>query len=530
MKRGYPPAVAEPGLNDALAVEADAFATALAETTQSLICVLDEEGRILLFNDACERATGFGRDEVLGHDARGFVIPPEEGEAFGSVLEQIWATGYPSPQVGHWMSKDGSRRLIVWSNRPVLGDDGRPRYLVTSGLDITERAAERTGELEGDVETRLVEIGLLAQEQRALRRVATLVASEVTPERVFAAVSEESARVLGVNASAVFRFDEDDTITVVGRWAREDVGAFPLGATFTTDEVSSVGRVRRTGFPARIDNWYELSGPVADTMKQSGYRCSVGAPIVVAGETWGAVSVADAEILSPESESRLAAFCELVSLAVASAQARTDLQASRARLVTSADNERRRLERNLHDGAQQRLVSLALSLQIARGKVEKNPAATATILDEASRELEQALVELRELARGLHPAILTDRGLAHALEALATRIPVPVELEVPDARFEPTVEAAAYYITAEALTNVARHAEASVARVTVAADGDGLRLAIVDDGGGGADATTGTGIVGLQDRAAAIGGSLAVVSTPGGGTTVTATLPLTPGI
>jgi PAS domain S-box-containing protein len=492
--------------------------------------VLDRFGRILFFNDACERATGFTRAEVLSRPATSSVIPPEEANAFGAMLAQIWATGHPSPQVGHWMTKDGSRRLVVWSNKPVCGDDGEPRYLVTSGLDITDRAAERTGGLEGDVEAKLVEVGLLAQEQRALRRVATLVASEATPERVFEAVSEESARVLEVTAAAVFRYDDDDTITVVGRYAREDVGAFPLGTNFPTDDGSTVGRVRRTGFPARIDNWPELSGPVADTMNRSGYRCSVGAPIVVAGVTWGAVSVADAQILPPETESRLAAFCELVSLAVASAQARTDLQASRARLVTSADNERRRLERNLHDGAQQRLVSLALSLQLARAKVESAPAAAAAILDEASGELDQALVELRELARGLHPAILTDRGLAHALEALAARIPVPVEIEVGDERWDSTVEATAYFIAAEALTNVAKHADATAARVVVTEEDDCLRLEIVDDGRGGADPDTGTGILGLRDRATAIGGSLAVVSTPGRGTTVTATLPLVPGL
>ena len=517
-------------LNEAPAVEAEAFATALAETTQSLVCVLDRDGRILLFNDACERATGFSREEVLGRDARESVIPPEEGEAFGDVLRQIWATGHPSPQVGHWVTKDGRRRLIVWSNKPVFGEDGKPQYLVTSGLDITDRAAEPTASLEGDVETKLVEIGLLAQEQRALRRVATLVAAEATPERVFEAVSEESARVLELNAAAVFRFDPDDTITVVGRWAREDVGAFPLGSSFKTDDSSSVGRVRRTGFPARIDNWSEIDGPIAETMKRSGYRCSVGAPIVVGGVTWGAVSVADSEILPAEAESRLAAFCELVSLAVASAQARTDLQASRARLVTSADNERRRLERNLHDGAQQRLVSLALTLQMARGKVEKSPAVASTLLDEASRELEQALVELRELARGLHPAILTDRGLAHALDALAARLPLTVELDVPDDRFDSTVEATAYYIAAEALTNVAKHAGADVARVAVTRHGDQLDVVVADDGCGGADPDGGTGILGLRDRAAAIGGSLSVASVPGRGTTVTALLPLDPAL
>jgi PAS domain S-box-containing protein len=518
--------MSEPDLIEPTELEAAAFATALTETTQSLVCVLDRDGRILLFNEACERATGFTRDELLGQDARDFVIPPEEREAFGGVLAQVWATGYPSPQVGHWMTKARGRRLIVWSNKPVLADDGSPRYLVTSGLDITERAAERAGGFEGGVEARLVEIGLLAQEQRALRRVATLVASEVTSERVFAAVSEESARVLESNAAAVFRYDEDDSISVVGRYAREDVGAFPLGTTFPTDDTSTVGRVRRTGFPARIDNWMELSGDVAETMKSSGYRCSVGAPIVVGGELWGAVSVADAEILPPESESRLAAFCELVSLAVASAQARTDLQASRARLVASADNERRRLERNLHDGAQQRMVSLALSLQMARAKLDKAPASAAAILEQASKELDQALVELRELARGLHPAILTDRGLAHALEALAARLPVPVELRVSDDRFDPTVEATAYYIAAEALTNVAKHAAATVARVVVTREAAGIRLDVSDDGCGGANVSAGTGIVGLHDRAHAIGGSLTVVSAPGEGTTVTAELPL----
>src|SRR5919201_2227803 len=274
--------MAEPRISDAPTVEAPAFADALAETTQSLVCVLDRDGRILFFNEACERATGFTREEVLGRDARDCVIPPEEAEQFGGFLAQIWSTGHPSPQVGHWVTKDGGRRLIAWSNKPVADSGGQVDYLVTSGLDLTGRAAAHADALGGDVDAKLVEVGLLAQEQRALRRIATLVAAEATPERVFEAVSEESARVLEVNAAAVFRFDPDDTITVVGRWAREDVGALPLGSTFKTDDSSSVGRVRRTGFPARIDNWREISGPVADTMNRSGYRCSVGAPIVVA--------------------------------------------------------------------------------------------------------------------------------------------------------------------------------------------------------------------------------------------------------
>ena len=211
----------------------DDFARVLTETTQALVCVLDSGGRILLFNDACERSTGYGRDEVLGHDAREFVIPPEEAEAFGDVLAYIWRTGLASPQVGHWATKDGGRRLIAWSNRLMPAVDGDGRFLVTTGIDLTESAEESEGALIGDVEAKLAEVGRLAQEQRALRRVATLVASEATPERVFAAVSEETSRVLEVNASAVFRYEGDDTATVVGRHDRDTVGIFAVGGRRT---------------------------------------------------------------------------------------------------------------------------------------------------------------------------------------------------------------------------------------------------------------------------------------------------------
>src|SRR5436309_6406655 len=205
----------------------DEFAKVLTETTMSLVCVLDRSGRILFFNDACVRATGFAREDVLGRDARDSVIPPEEAEAFGAVLDYIWSTGLSSPQVGHWMAKDGSRRLLAWSNRLMPGDDGEPLYLVTAGIDLTDRARNHVDDaLEGDPEAKLAEVGQLAQEQRALRRVATLVASEASPERVFMAVSEESARILDVNASAVFRYEGDDTATIVGRCDRDNLGAF----------------------------------------------------------------------------------------------------------------------------------------------------------------------------------------------------------------------------------------------------------------------------------------------------------------
>ena len=517
----------------AVDIDGRAFADALAEATQSLVCVLDRAGQILLFNEACERATGFSRDEVVGADARDCVIPPEEAEAFGGVLAHIWDTGLASPQVGHWLTRDGGRLLVAWSNKPVLGEDGTPLYLVTSGLDITdrERSQEELHALEGNLEAKLAEVGRLAQEQTALRRVATLVAAEASPERVFAAVSEQSARVLEATASAVFRFDASGTATVVGRYTREGIGAFALGSTVPLNPYSAIGRVYLTGEPARIDNYEELPGEVAAIMQRIGFRCTVAAPISVSGAVWGAAAVASAVVdaLPPQSEVRLGEFCDLVSLAVASAHAREELRASRARIVQAGDEERRRLERNLHDGAQQRLVSLSIALRLARSKLPSDPGAAAELLEAASRDVEEATRELRELARGLHPGILSDRGLRPALNGLAERSPLPVVIaNVPGERLPHPVEAAVYYIVAESLTNVAKHAHASSATVTVSSDERVVIVEVSDDGRGGAGLADGSGLVGLRDRVEALGGSLALNSPPGEGTVVRAVLPLEP--
>jgi len=507
----------------------ESFARILTETTQSLVCVLDRDGRILLFNEACERATGFSQEEVLGRDARDFVIPPEERDAFGEFLAYVWKTGVPSPQVGHWQTKEGGRRLIAWSNKPMAGAAGTPVSLVTTGIDLTDRAPRTEEEeraLEGDPEAKLAEVSRLATEQRALRRVATLVASEVSPERVFRAVSEECARVLQVNASAVVRYEGDETATIVGRHNRDNIDVFRLGESVPADEHSAVGRVLRTGAPARIDDWGGLRGETAETMLRTGYRSTAAAPIVVARALWGAVGIASEDPLPPESESRLGAFCELASLALASAQARADLIASRARVVKAGDEQRRRLERNLHDGAQQRFVSVALKLRVARAQLGARPDAAAGLLDEASRELDTGLDELREISRGLHPAILTDHGLRRALEVLVARLPIRVEVDAPGERVAEHIEATAYYIVSEALTNVAKHAAARRAGVSVRREGRVLRCEVSDDGRGGADASRGTGILGLRDRAEAAGGTLSVVSPPGRGTVLAAALPL----
>ena len=507
----------------------DEFAKVLTETTMSLVCVLDQYGRILFFNDACERVTGFDRDEVIGGDARDFVIPPEEAEAFSEVLDYVWTTGLSSPQVGHWLAKDGERKLIAWSNRLMPSEDGGgTALLVTTGIDLS--ASTPTGRddaFEGDPEAKLAEVSRLAQEQRALRRVATLVASEASPERVFTAVSEECARVLEVNASAVFRFEGDDTATIVGRHSRVGAGdVFNLGMRLPATEDTGIGQVLRTGVPARIHDYSERPGEIADNMRRMSYRSSVSAPIIVAGIMWGAVGIASAEPLPADTEGRLGAFCELVSLAVASAQAREDLSASRARLVKAGDEQRRKLERNLHDGAQQRLVSLALTIRLARRQLESKPDAVAASLEGAAKELDLALEELRELARGLHPAALTEQGLGPALAGVAKRLAIDVDVNAPSDRLPENIEATAYYIVSEALTNVAKHAQATQAKVDMTVAEDVLKFEITDDGRGGADPSAGSGILGLRDRAEAVGGTLFVISPPGKGTVVTAQIPL----
>jgi PAS domain S-box-containing protein len=235
-------------------VVGESFARILTETTQSLVCVLDRDGRILLFNEACERATGYRREEVLGRDARDFVIPPEEREAFGEFLSYVWRTRSASPQVGHWQNKQGQLRLIAWSNHPMAGPDGEPESLVTTGIDLTDRAPpspEAEGALAADPDAKLAEVGRLATEQRALRRVATLVASEVRPERVFTAVSEGCARVLEVNAAVVVRYEGDGSAAIVGRHNRDGIDVFRVGDTLPPDEQSAVARVRATAAGAR---------------------------------------------------------------------------------------------------------------------------------------------------------------------------------------------------------------------------------------------------------------------------------------
>jgi signal transduction histidine kinase len=368
----------------------------------------------------------------------------------------------------------------------------------------------------------------VADEQAALRRVATLVASGADAPAVFRAVAEEAGRLLGAASAATIRYDEDAAVTV-GRWHDGEPRGFVVGTSVPlADSDGLTAIVARTARSARIDDYTGVRGQAAAMMRQNGYGTAVAAPVVAGGRTWGLVLVAsDApDTLGADAERRLGDFAELVALGVESAEAREQLNASRLRILQAGFEERRRLERNLHDGAQQRLVSLALQLRLLEGRIDSDPATARRIAGSARQELDLAMKELRELARGLHPAVLTERGLAAGLESLAGGAALPVTIQgVTEERLGEAVEAGAYFVVAESITNAVKHAEASGIVVRLRRVPGALRIEIEDDGRGGADPAAGTGLRGLSDRVEALGGRFAVGDRPGGGTVVSVDLP-----
>jgi signal transduction histidine kinase len=379
---------------------------------------------------------------------------------------------------------------------------------------------------EQDVEAATSErLTLLAEEQAALRRVATAVAGGAEPEEVFELVTEEAGRLLGASSAGTIRYEPDgESALVVGRWHGTDPRGMEVGTVVPVAGDTGVAHVLRTGRPVRIESFEGREGWIAEEMHRLGFRGTVSAPITVGGRIWGAVIVATASQgpMPPETETRLSEFADLVALALASAEAKQELIESRARIVHAGDEARRRLERDLHDGAQQRLVSLALSLRMAGDAMKSDPERGRQLLDHARAELDQAIEELRELARGIHPAVLTERGLAAAVELLCARAAIPVSVSVTADRLPPPLEAGAYYVVAEALTNVARYSGAERASVIVRCDAGCVTVEISDDGCGGADPARGSGLRGLADRVDALDGRLDLESPPGGGTVVRA--------
>jgi PAS domain S-box-containing protein len=515
--------------DEALRANEERLRSVVQSMAEGLI-VRDAQGVITDCNAAAEQIVGLARDRLRGRrpeDILGAAVDADEQPVSGGRLlgDEALTTGSPqAPLTARVTRPDGTPAWVWFSSAPVLDAGGRPEGVVSTMSDVTQSREAEQRLVASELATRS-----LAEEQAALRRIATLVAGEAPPSSVFEQVTAEVARLLQVPSASVLRYEAHGHATVVGSWRDAGLTGMPLGASVALEGDSVVARVHRSGHPERIDDYEDAPGALAEHLRAIGYRSSVAAPVAVGGRVWGVLvaSTTRSEPLVAGSEQRLFDFAELVAQALSNADAYEKLAGSRARIVEAGDAERRRLERNLHDGAQQRLVTLALQLRMVEGNLEGNPTRAREDLADAREQLKHALDELRELARGIHPAILTDGGLAPALTALAHRAPLPVEIDdVPEERLPEPVEAAAYYLIAEAITNVAKHAHASHVAVSVRRVDGRVLVRIADDGVGGADPGAGSGLHGLADRVEALHGHLHVDSPPNGGTRVEARIPV----
>jgi signal transduction histidine kinase len=365
----------------------------------------------------------------------------------------------------------------------------------------------------------------LAEEQAALRRVAMLVAAGAPQQQLLDSVASEVGVLLGADIASLVRC-EGERGEIVAGWSGSTARRVRVGLVFDIDGSTATKQALRSGRPARVD---ERGLPADDeVIRELEITSAVAAPINVAGRRWGVVRAArtGGAPMPVDADARLGDFAELVAQAISNAEAREQLAASRARIVEASDAARRRIERNLHDGAQQRLVSLALSVRLAEAKLRDDPE-TGRVLAQVAEELALTLAELRELARGIHPTVLTNLGLGAALETLVARAPVPVELvATPGERLPEPIEATAYYVVAEALTNVAKYARATAAKVSVTRTNDRLLVEVGDDGVGGASIESGSGLRGLADRVEAARGTLRIQSPAGKGTVIAAAIPI----
>jgi signal transduction histidine kinase len=444
-------------------------------------------------------------DAKVGSSAYDYPVPME-------LIERVMAAGRRALDTGElqtieWTLEDEGELLHQEGRFMPSGDD--EFFLVVR--DVTERKQREV-------------------EQAALHRVALAVASEARPEQIFDLVSEEIARVLGGHTTNLVRFEPGGLeAIIVGGWRKAGARGFPIGERFPLEGTASE-IVLKTGQATRRERGGDDVSPwLAEEMRDLDVQSLIAAPVTLTGRPWGAavVTLMTPHSFPPGTEERLSAFTRLISLALANEEARSELAASRARLVSAGDEERRRLERNLHDGAQQRLVSVSVSLRLAQAQLKKGDTSDAVeLMSEANEELGVALEELRELARGIHPAVLTERGLGPALATLADRAPLPVEVDgLPVQRFPGQVEAAAYYVVSEALANVAKYADASSVTVKVGREDGSAVVEVADDGVGGANPRRGSGLYGLTDRIEALDGQLRIKSPPGEGTVIRAEIP-----
>jgi PAS domain S-box-containing protein len=494
------------------------------DLSPDLLCIIDPE-TIIRVNPAFKQTLGYSVDDSSGRSYLDVVVP-EDRDAVRGLLEQLVGSAEPVRFENRVICGDGSQRWVEWS---VVWHRGL-FYAVGRDVTVRRREQDELHQAQAMAESSRDRIRELAEQQAALRRVATLVAHGASPSEVFAAVSDELAGVLHVVNAGLLKYEPDGTGLVVAVQYEPGITQMPVVGEHIPLAGDDVGaRVLHTGRPARIDDHANTPGTEAERIRQSGVGSIVGVPIVVDGQLWGAAIVGstDRRPLPLDTEARIADFADLLATAISNAATRAELIASRARIVAAADDARRRLERDLHDGAQQRLVSLALQTRLAESSVPPQLDGLKSQLSRLVSGLTDISTDLQEISRGIHPAILSKGGLGPALKTLARRSPVAVNLDLKiDRSLADSVEVGAYYIVAEALTNTAKHSRASHVEVCAESKDDNLHLSIRDDGIGGADFAKGSGLIGLKDRTEALGGRMRIESPAGHGTSLHITIPL----
>jgi PAS domain S-box-containing protein len=474
-----------------------------------LITVANFAGRFTRVNPAAERTLGYAQEELLAHPYLDFVHP-DDREQTATEAAAIAQGKTRLSFENRYVCKDGSHRVLEWTSTPVVQD----RVMYAVARDVTERR---------QAETELVR---LTREQAALRRVATLVARGALPSAVLDAVAAEMQQVLDADAVTIGRYEACDEMTVVAHRSAEP-SLLTIGTRVNHEGNNVTATVRRTEQPARLEDLGQAQGGFAELFRSLGMHAVVGTPIVVDGRLWGTIlgSWNREEPPPADTEERMAKFAELLDTAIANADSRDQLTASRARLVTEADEARRRVVRDLHDGAQQRLVHTIVTLKLAQGALKANDEEAESLIAEGLEQAEQGNAELRELAHGILPAVLAQGGLRAGVNTIVSRVDLPVDVDIPAERFLVEIEASAYFVVAEALTNVMKHSHAGRAEVRASVVDGMLQVEVRDDGVGGAD-PTGHGLVGLGDRLTALGGQLNVETPASGGTLLVSRLPL----
>ena len=498
------------------------FLAAVLEAAGQPMWVVDRDGLIRFANPAALAALGYDSgDELLGRHSHETIhyqhpdgtpypaaecpmlLPRTTGEVVKSDLD--W-----------FFRRDGSMFPVSYVSVPLEMPDGRGAVVAFTDIEDRMRAEQVLREHDA----------VLASREGSLRRIATLVAGGAGSTEVFAAIAREVAQVLGVALVVLWRSDPDRRASVLGAWS-DRPHPFQAGTSWPVEESTAAALLPEIGRPTRIEDFGQVGGAIPDAIREAGMGSGTGAAIVVDGEFWGVmgVGVAEGEPLLDHIEDRLAEFTELVATAISNIEARSDLAASRARIVAATDDERRRVVRDLHDGAQQRLVHTIIVLKLARKALHDGEDAALGLVSQALQQAENASVELRELAHGILPAVLTQGGLRAGVQELASRMPLPVEIDVAVDRLPAAAEATAYFVAAEALTNVAKHSGARHAAVAASVEDGTLQVHVRDDGAGGAR-QDGSGLLGLADRLAVLDGRLHVESPPDGGTLIAADIPL----